>query len=491
MFNKSMIFMLCIISTSLAQAPTQSINLTGTVLDSKGNPMKGVSVKLMSAGIYDTTNASGEYSFFISSVKNYHSQFALPNVQLSVECGKINFSMKISQTVSISIFDMKGRYIQRILPEQVLKASNYNYEINNKKISNGLYLIRLQFGSKIISFIYCNSGSTTAYAGTNKTTESPLLTLAKTKAITDYLLFETSGYLKCKLPISSYSGTNKVYLQQKNGIQSACLAKYYSENDGTKAGVGNDGTDPDIVARLIDSETVDRPAINYSYSDFHNINSYNFFGVWKGEINSTGQDQKICANFDVSWSNVSFSIDDSVIASWSNSNKVIPLHLTSGKHTFSVDLHNHWHTTGFNVSFTGYPVIQMANANSEMGIFIKDSSKSIYIGTYESGSRYNEVTLTVPETQDSIALFLTSYSAITWLIDNPHNTKIVCIGFSAYAPGSTVVGAGETPIYEISDFQRSYDEFSGPSNDISKITGKAPVWTFGGYSPSKVDILLQ
>jgi hypothetical protein len=98
------------------------------------------------------------------------------------------------------------------------------------------------------------------------------------------------------------------------------------------------------------------------------------------------------------------------------------------------------------------------------------------------------VSLNLPQTQDSIVLFLASYNAVNWLIDNPCNTRIACICIGCYAPGSTVTGSEGAPVFKIADLSYSYEDFSKPAEEIARITGKKPVWTYGKYSLEDVEV---
>ncbi|NRB38818.1 MAG: hypothetical protein HRU20_10175 [Pseudomonadales bacterium] len=259
-------------------------------------------------------------------------------------------------------------------------------------------------------------------------------------------------------------------------------ADYYLEDDGDSTGEGTDGSNPDIVPTLIASEVVAQPAINYIYADWHGIDSYNFYSVWEGPINVTGEAKTIDANFDVSWSDVTLYVDGELILKWSNSNKVIPLTLDVGTHSVRVEYHNHWHTTGFNVSFTDYQQTTVAEASTVLASLVDETTVIAYVGAYESANTYNEVTVTLPEQAEPILLFLSSYAAVNWIIDNPHGTAVAGIGFKSYGPGSTVSEASGAAVYNITDMSREYDTFATVSAEISSMTGREPGYTYGSYS---------
>lgn len=265
-------------------------------------------------------------------------------------------------------------------------------------------------------------------------------------------------------------------------------ASYYFEDDGRDPGQGTDGSDPSIVTAFIAQEETPYPSVNYSWNDLLNIDSYNFHGVWEGELEILDSNAPINANFDVSWSDVSFFLDGELIEKWNNSNRVIPLSLEKGVHQVRVEYHNHWHTTGFNVSFTDYSKLTVDTAAAEIKPLVSDDTKVASVGVYESNTLYNEITVTVPESSGSIMLFLASYNAVNWVINNPSKTKIAGVVLRSYGPGSTVQKGGDISVYEVSDLSWSYDDFSQVSHNIETITGKTPDFTYGSYGLSEVSI---
>lgn len=265
-------------------------------------------------------------------------------------------------------------------------------------------------------------------------------------------------------------------------------AQYYLENDGTNAGEGNDGSDPSIIPNLIAEETVERASINYSWSDFNSINSYNFHGVWEGDITVTSELETLNANFEVSWSDVSFYLNDRLVSKWNNNNKVIPLTLEKGSHSVRIEYHNHWHTTGFNVSFTNTPESTVLAAVDLIQPRITDDHKIIYISAYEAESINNEITLTLPETSAPLIIFLTSYSAINWIIDNPFNANIENIFFNSYSPKSDIIGVDTVFKHETIDMKYGYEEAESAKTDIMTITGRNPDYELLEYNLTEVTI---
>ena len=258
-------------------------------------------------------------------------------------------------------------------------------------------------------------------------------------------------------------------------------AWYYREEDGNSTGTGTDGLDPSIVRELIATEIVPRPTINYAWNDLHNIDSYNFYGVWQGTI-QIKDEEVINANFDVSWSDVAFFVDDKLYDRWSNSNKVIPLSLSSGTHEIRVEYHNHWHTTGFNTSFTNYTSQTISEVSTWLPTTIDGNDEIVFVGCYESDSRFNDVQVYLPDNGHSYFVFLASYNALNWIISKPENTRISGIVFRSFAPGSFISGVTEVPVFEVTDLRYDYDTFEESRVDIRAMTGRSPDIEIGDYS---------
>jgi hypothetical protein len=265
-------------------------------------------------------------------------------------------------------------------------------------------------------------------------------------------------------------------------------ARYFREDDGREPGVGTDGSDPAITAELVAEEIVDRPAINYSWDEFHNIDSYNFYATFDGTIEVPEDVATVYANFDLSWADASFYVDGVEVGRWHACGAVVPLALDAGLHRFRVEFHSHYHAAQFNVSFTNYKQISLANSRYELGADITESSDTWYVGTYGAASLHNTALVRLPADEAGITLVLSSYGAVNWIIDNPHNTLIKAVLFNSNEPGATVTGNGDAPIYQVVDLSGGYESFGSAADDIRQITGRNPTYVYGEYSLEAVNI---
>jgi hypothetical protein len=233
---------------------------------------------------------------------------------------------------------------------------------------------------------------------------------------------------------------------------------------------------------FVASESVARPSINYAYANFNGIDSLNFHATWLGNIEVFDAPRLIDMNFEVSWSDVSFFVDGVAIASWSNSNRTIQHEFSPGIHEIKIEYYNHWHTTGFDVSFTTNATYSKVEAASLIAPQIDASTKIIYVGANESADLYNNSTVTLNSATGKVFLFLTSNRSINWIIQNPGNVTITGIAFSSVSTGATVTAEAAIPQFEIAGLAYGYTDFTAPSADIAFVTGRAPDYLTGAYS---------
>lgn len=99
---------------------------------------------------------------------------------------------------------------------------------------------------------------------------------------------------------------------------------------------------------VIDTEIVDRPAMNYAWSDFKNIKSEDFaayyFGSFKFEKTTVKE-----ISVSQSWADTKIYIDEFLVFDGKNNNQSFVYEFTPGTHTMEVEYQNNWHTVGFSV----------------------------------------------------------------------------------------------------------------------------------------------
>ncbi len=233
---------------------------------------------------------------------------------------------------------------------------------------------------------------------------------------------------------------------------------------------------------LVASETVDRVAINYAWSDFHEISSESFRASWKGEL-AVLKDQTLNFNFDASWSEVVLRIDGVETAKWRDSSKVLPLLLMKGTHVIEVDYINHWHTTSFNMSITQNNSYDKQTVRSALAPLMDSDTRLVIFGAYESGNRYNDLKVILSGEKTPVFLVLVSFNAVHWIIDNPNNIPIAGIIYNSTHSSSTIEADSFVPKFEVKDLANEYENFPQSSADMKELFGRGPTKTIGAYSP--------
>lgn len=273
-----------------------------------------------------------------------------------------------------------------------------------------------------------------------------------------------------------------------NGIViSPFSANYYSEEDGKDAGKGNDGTDTSIAAKHVFSESVTRPALNLTFP-FHGIDSYNLYGVWEGTMYAD-EARTVRAHFDVSWSDVCFFVNEQLVEKWENESKIIEFALNKGENRLRIELHNHWHTTSFNVSFADYKKLDNGAAVKLFGGMDFSSTKVVYLGAYEAHGHTanndgNELVVTLPRSSLPVFLFLNSFRAVNWVVSNPHKAPVSGVALRGNSPGSTVTLKEAVPVYELPSSSNSYKG----SHNIQRYIGRYADYAFTEYSLNSIDV---
>ncbi|BCE02673.1 cellulose binding domain-containing protein [Marinicellulosiphila megalodicopiae] len=233
--------------------------------------------------------------------------------------------------------------------------------------------------------------------------------------------------------------------------------KYFAENDGLQSGQGTDGFDPAITQTLIAQDVVDYMAIDYSYSNFHNIDSHEFYASWEGVINVADASLPIDMNIDVSWSNINVYLDGQLIESYFGHKKRIELNLSEGEHDIRLDYHNHWHTSGINVTFTQNENTTAEEVAELLTQFDAKNAKIVTVAGYESSDLYNEINITVNYTAQPVILFLSTYHSLNYVLDIADNANIQAVFVNSYAPTSSVSGIDSNKIFYSNDLEYAYN----------------------------------
>ena len=228
-------------------------------------------------------------------------------------------------------------------------------------------------------------------------------------------------------------------------------------DSGFEAIYFNSGNRGDIVFK----EQVDSIAINYAWSDFHQIPSENFEAYWVGKLDFTVATTK---QFSVSqsWAKSRIIIDGETVFDERNSSKTFTHRFEPGRHVIEVEYSNHWHTVEYKVTIEDVvEKLSESDLAARLTAQSRGSADLYYVGLYESQSKDTSVDVTLPDTGRPAVLWLASYEAIDWNIDAlpPGSTVIL----SSYAPGSRARGPGVEQVLHSDRYWAVYSETKGCS----------------------------
>ncbi len=221
------------------------------------------------------------------------------------------------------------------------------------------------------------------------------------------------------------------------------LATYYDESYST--------------TEYIATERVERPSMNYVWDDLLNINSEDFYAVWTGELQADGA-TTIDITVDYSWSDVSIYIDDNLVL---QDRERVSVDLADGSHSVRVELHNNWHTVGFNVDFS----VSQSRQELEPMMIQSEDFKAVMV--YEAGSANrhdNVIEVEIGPGETPVFILLSSYAGINWQIINPTQREIEGIVVCSFSESTNIIGLGETPVYYHGN------EYYGESEELQYMT---------------------
>lgn len=167
-----------------------------------------------------------------------------------------------------------------------------------------------------------------------------------------------------------------------------------------------------VVAR----ENVAQVAMNYIYSEFHNIPSEKFLGYWVGKLR-VPQDGVYEISANLSWSDVRVLIDKHIIVDASNSFPSQTVYLTKGEYKLEVEYNNNWHTVGFQFNIKPHSKSISRNdlQQSLASLNLPDNTVVYAASVYESRNRDNRISIQTPSTETRpYILLLSSYESVNW-----------------------------------------------------------------------------
>ena len=197
----------------------------------------------------------------------------------------------------------------------------------------------------------------------------------------------------------------------------------------------------DNPSKVIEKGHVATVAKKYSWSDFRDIPSEKFMAYWAGSlvVPESGVYQVLVSK---SHSRARVLIDKHIVIDHNKgSDEMQRVYIPAGNHIVEVEYQNGWHTTDVAMSISPMATVQQPQNPSQFLSTIQQRYPDVvalYAGAYEADSQ--AIVLDIPAISKPVVLYLGSYEAINWQINNTRNTNIVGVVYSSYEQGSQVQG---------------------------------------------------
>ncbi len=190
---------------AISSVSAQVISLNGTVTNSSGQPVQGVIVKLVAAGLTDTTDANGAYAFSGQvgvGLKNNRSQAIENGIQFLKN--SVVFDAASSATVSVKLYTMLGSLVTTVYNGKLNRGKTTVPFLLSKYGHNAYLLnVKTEEGSATYRLVSMNGGY--RISGISNTPQAQRF-LEKT-ASADWLQGFKPCFASHQEQINSYSGT--------------------------------------------------------------------------------------------------------------------------------------------------------------------------------------------------------------------------------------------------------------------------------------------
>lgn len=178
-------------------------NITGTVSDPNGDPVRGAIVTLVGAGTSDTTGPDGRY--VLSATDVTERQLMRPkHTKISLNGNSLEFSLSNPSPVKTEIFDADGSLLKKELVRNATTGF-YRFTITETSFSTKLLFIRASIGREVMFFRYLPLKERTSMV--HSSVDKPLQTgsrLEKITAVDDTIHVGANGYADKVIPVTSY-----------------------------------------------------------------------------------------------------------------------------------------------------------------------------------------------------------------------------------------------------------------------------------------------
>lgn len=231
--------------------------------------------------------------------------------------------------------------------------------------------------------------------------------------------------------------------------------------------------------QLVYAETVDRPSMNYAWSEFHEIPSPEFVGIWNGTLDILEPPEHIVIEFNLNpWSNVSLEVDGQV-QSLGQDDSIAFTFADPGSHDIVVTYRNGWHTVNFN-SFFGkreWLTLEEASASIATQELIKSNTYLVHLTITANSDTHNDVLVvlddSINDAHSSVFLVLGNLGSMNWVVENHSNLSVTGIAFGAYNSATSVDTSllpDSVPVFGIKGERLDFAN-EGFSGAVATITG--------------------
>lgn len=204
--------------------------------------------------------------------------------------------------------------------------------------------------------------------------------------------------------------------------------------------------DANNIKEVVKTEPVSAIQKKYAYAEFLGIPSNSFNAYWVGVLKAPKSEfYNVLMN--KSWSGGRVSIDRRVILEQGLHDVQQKVFIPKGNHIVEVEYSNSWHTTDVNVMLTPVSEVKHPKDPSDFLTDLKTQYPNVialYAGAYEADNQ--AIVLDIPKSTAPVVLYLGSYHAIKWQINNPHKTKIVGAVYGSYDDGTQVQGVSQDKV---------------------------------------------
>lgn len=238
---------LSFLAAGLAPAIAQGIpvDISGTVTDQQGAPLRNAKVALAGRDLATTTDAAGKYSLKAVPA-SLGSGSVTPGLRVEARGGSLELLVaSVGRRVSLSVHDLSGAKVAEVL-HRTLEAGTWSIDPFPARLAAGTYVVSLASGGSRRTFRMHRTGMGPGSALPASPAEARLL---KTAAAPETLTVVAVGYERGERVVHSPSGTqdfrlgplkwtNVAYKPAGSTPCSRCILDVRKPNSGSPSGKG-------------------------------------------------------------------------------------------------------------------------------------------------------------------------------------------------------------------------------------------------------------